>query len=283
MRIRRRFSSISSDKAVASTCTEREEEERWRGEEFLLPLAAAVVEVGGGGGGGGGEGGDDGIGGIHTRRPHSWRNVLFQCNTPDEAVQVRGGGDKPNYGWNGIIRGNPEDNLGLLPSEGSSVEQEITQLELPRSGGSEKCLMWEKKKSTITKNTSKLECITKCHVIRHINASAKEERKTKCKARGDDDNEERYMHTGSQCRRRNGRGWRCSQRTLVGYHLCEHHLGKGRLKSINSTIIKGGGSGISVSVNNKGTKFKELHLIHATAAVFQNVEPEKHTQFKTEA
>eukprot|EP01018_Ginkgo_biloba_P005880 Gb_11843 [translate_table: standard] len=40
---------------------------------------------------------------------------------------------------------------------------------------------------------------------------------------------------GSQCRRMNGRGWRCSQRTLVGYALCEHHLGKGRLKSINTT------------------------------------------------
>ncbi|KAF7086043.1 hypothetical protein CFC21_089399 [Triticum aestivum] len=33
---------------------------------------------------------------------------------------------------------------------------------------------------------------------------------------------------GSRCSRVNGLGWRCSQPTLVGYSLCEHHLGKGR-------------------------------------------------------
>ncbi|GFP91654.1 hypothetical protein PHJA_001309400 [Phtheirospermum japonicum] len=36
---------------------------------------------------------------------------------------------------------------------------------------------------------------------------------------------------GSRCSRINGRGWRCHQPTLVGYSLCEHHLGKGRLRS----------------------------------------------------
>lgn len=39
---------------------------------------------------------------------------------------------------------------------------------------------------------------------------------------------------GSRCSRVNGRGWRCCQQTLVGYSLCEHHLGKGRLRSMNS-------------------------------------------------
>ncbi|XP_050382395.1 uncharacterized protein LOC126799274 [Argentina anserina] len=39
---------------------------------------------------------------------------------------------------------------------------------------------------------------------------------------------------GSRCSRVNGRGWRCCQQTLVGYSLCEHHLGKGRLRSLNS-------------------------------------------------
>ncbi|KAK3128660.1 hypothetical protein QOZ80_6BG0464860 [Eleusine coracana subsp. coracana] len=38
---------------------------------------------------------------------------------------------------------------------------------------------------------------------------------------------------GSRCSRVNGRGWRCSQPTLVGYSLCEHHLGKGRARSSN--------------------------------------------------
>ncbi|XP_074566321.1 uncharacterized protein LOC141822920 [Curcuma longa] len=43
---------------------------------------------------------------------------------------------------------------------------------------------------------------------------------------------------GSRCSRVNGRGWRCCQQTLVGYSLCEHHLGKGRLRSM-STSAKG--------------------------------------------
>lgn len=63
-------------------------------------------------------------------------------------------------------------------------------------------------------------------------------------------------HLGSQCRRRNGRGWRCSQRTLVGYSLCEHHLGKGRLKSINTDNGK-----VFMNNNKKGSKFKELRLL----------------------
>lgn len=42
---------------------------------------------------------------------------------------------------------------------------------------------------------------------------------------------------GSRCSRVNGRGWRCWQQTLVGYSLCDHHLGKGRLRSI--TTVRG--------------------------------------------
>ncbi|XP_074589899.1 uncharacterized protein LOC141845790 [Curcuma longa] len=38
---------------------------------------------------------------------------------------------------------------------------------------------------------------------------------------------------GSRCSRVNGRGWRCGQQTLVGYSLCEHHLGKGRLRNMS--------------------------------------------------
>lgn len=43
---------------------------------------------------------------------------------------------------------------------------------------------------------------------------------------------------GSRCSRVNGRGWRCCQQTLVGYSLCEHHLGKGRLRSMTSVRSK---------------------------------------------
>lgn len=41
---------------------------------------------------------------------------------------------------------------------------------------------------------------------------------------------------GSRCSRVNGRGWQCSRQTLVGYSLCEHHLGKARAKSIGNMI-----------------------------------------------
>uniref|UniRef100_A0ACD5YU34 Uncharacterized protein n=1 Tax=Avena sativa TaxID=4498 RepID=A0ACD5YU34_AVESA len=49
------------------------------------------------------------------------------------------------------------------------------------------------------------------------------------------------MLEGSRCSRVNGRGWRCSQPTLVGYSLCEHHLGKGRLQSHSASANGGGG------------------------------------------
>lgn len=47
---------------------------------------------------------------------------------------------------------------------------------------------------------------------------------------------------GSRCSRKNGRGWRCSQPTLVGYALCQYHLGKGRMRS-GSAATGGRGPG----------------------------------------
>ncbi|XP_010917268.1 uncharacterized protein [Elaeis guineensis] len=55
---------------------------------------------------------------------------------------------------------------------------------------------------------------------------------------------------GSRCSRVNGRGWRCSQQTLVGYSLCEHHLGKGRLRSMSS--VRGQGSGNKPKKSTEG-------------------------------
>ncbi|GMH18732.1 hypothetical protein Nepgr_020573 [Nepenthes gracilis] len=46
----------------------------------------------------------------------------------------------------------------------------------------------------------------------------------------------RTIVEGSRCSRVNGRGWRCFQPTLVGYSLCEHHLGKGRFRSMTATF-----------------------------------------------
>ncbi|KAJ4835724.1 hypothetical protein Tsubulata_049733 [Turnera subulata] len=63
---------------------------------------------------------------------------------------------------------------------------------------------------------------------------------------------------GSRCSRVNGRGWRCCQQTLVGYSLCEHHLGKGRLRSMNSVRSR--------SSTTKNT----------TTAPPKNIKPESH-------
>ncbi|XP_031102478.1 uncharacterized protein LOC116006300 [Ipomoea triloba] len=54
---------------------------------------------------------------------------------------------------------------------------------------------------------------------------------------------------GSRCSRVNGRGWRCCQQTLVGYSLCEHHLGKGRLRSVNA--VKNRQMGVSTNAKTK--------------------------------
>ncbi|XP_044507862.1 uncharacterized protein LOC123227221 [Mangifera indica] len=54
---------------------------------------------------------------------------------------------------------------------------------------------------------------------------------------------------GSRCSRVNGRGWRCCQQTLVGYSLCEHHLGKGRLRSMTSVRSRSLGN----TKNNENT------------------------------
>ncbi|KAF2289492.1 hypothetical protein GH714_036631 [Hevea brasiliensis] len=60
---------------------------------------------------------------------------------------------------------------------------------------------------------------------------------------------------GSQCSRVNGRGWRCCQQTLVGYSLCEHHLGKGRLRSMTSVRSRTMGS---ATASNKAISSQPL-------------------------
>ncbi|CAL9761962.1 unnamed protein product [Musa acuminata subsp. burmannicoides] len=74
---------------------------------------------------------------------------------------------------------------------------------------------------------------------------------------------------GSRCSRVNGRGWRCCQKTLVGYSLCEHHLGKGRLRSMRSVrgqlgIRKpqwstGGGNSVAPSTSAQKQPEEEEH------------------------
>ncbi|CAH8390202.1 unnamed protein product [Eruca vesicaria subsp. sativa] len=65
------------------------------------------------------------------------------------------------------------------------------------------------------------------------------------------------LEEGSRCSRVNGRGWRCCQQTLYGYSLCEHHLGKGRVRSMNKSAGRRGGrekKAVVVEVKSKRVK-----------------------------
>ncbi|KAF3581496.1 hypothetical protein DY000_02035828 [Brassica cretica] len=69
------------------------------------------------------------------------------------------------------------------------------------------------------------------------------------------------LEEGSRCSRVNGRGWRCCQQTLYGYSLCEHHLGKGRVRSTSkSSGGRGGGQKKSVLAVEVKKKKRVLKL-----------------------
>lgn len=73
---------------------------------------------------------------------------------------------------------------------------------------------------------------------------------------------------GSRCSRVNGRGWRCCQQTLVGYSLCEHHLGKGRLRSMASVRSR------SLAGNNTAPKMDhESEPLSAPSSSLQENKP----------
>lgn len=99
--------------------------------------------------------------------------------------------------------------------------------------------MMERDKKMKTKMKMKMISSNKC-AQQIINEELGEEKETK--ARGLDNSGAKKLirarggalMEGSRCSRVNGRGWRCCQQTLVGYSLCEHHLGKGRLRSMTS-------------------------------------------------
>lgn len=73
---------------------------------------------------------------------------------------------------------------------------------------------------------------------------------SKKKGRGNGSCSDAVALEGSRCSRVNGRGWRCSQQTLVGYALCEHHLGKGRLRNISS--VRSRSPAVTTQKNNVG-------------------------------
>jgi len=72
------------------------------------------------------------------------------------------------------------------------------------------------------------------------------------------------LMAGSRCSRKNGRGWRCSQTTLMGYALCQYHLGKGRMKS-GSAATGGRGPG-QLGRTEHAKKTSAADVAPATAA-----------------
>ncbi|OEL15467.1 hypothetical protein BAE44_0023515 [Dichanthelium oligosanthes] len=54
----------------------------------------------------------------------------------------------------------------------------------------------------------------------------------------------------SRCSRKNGRGWRCSQPTLVGYAVCQYHVGKARMWSAAAAAARRSGAGQLGSTEN---------------------------------
>ncbi|KAH9323561.1 hypothetical protein KI387_018200, partial [Taxus chinensis] len=212
MRIRKRSIAAlaSSSSGTATACTGQAEAAAME-KEFLFPLVAAVIDV---------QAraefcGRDAtfistppheIADISPRPVHKWRNTLVRCNAESEAI---GGADKSTSRLSGIIRPNPDDKSELLNREAFTKEGMSRSMnELGESGRAEKCLAG----SIVKKQRSKLH-------ISHVNAMNIKYRKESMqrdlpkkieKANKKDSN----VHAGSQCRRRNGRGWRCSERTL---------------------------------------------------------------------
>ncbi|XP_015581804.1 uncharacterized protein LOC8267082 isoform X1 [Ricinus communis] len=79
---------------------------------------------------------------------------------------------------------------------------------------------------------------------------------------------------GSRCSRVNGRGWRCCQQTLVGYSLCEHHLGKGRLRSMTNVRNR---SMASATAAPKKAAMPSQPLSSTTFSSSDDKDSQKHT------
>ncbi|XP_073287337.1 uncharacterized protein [Primulina huaijiensis] len=125
-------------------------------------------------------------------------------------------------------------NTFMRPSSSSAAEKGDTKVLVPlkkRRGSFERSPKEETETIARMKSKTNKKCdlSTQTHqyVAHNINhcSTAASAKKSK---RGN------VIVEGSRCSRVNGRGWRCCQPTLVGYALCEHHLGKGRVRSMSS-------------------------------------------------
>ncbi|KAG8646856.1 uncharacterized protein LOC110622723 isoform X3 [Manihot esculenta] len=107
----------------------------------------------------------------------------------------------------------------------------------------------KEEETTVMKDKKMKTKMNKKCLQRNANTEAadKEDKETKEGINGKKRIRGGALMEGSRCSRVNGRGWRCCQQTLVGYSLCEHHLGKGRLRSMTSVRSRAMASSSSTS------------------------------------
>lgn len=165
---------------------------------------------------------------------HKKQEILVE----DGRGQVKEGGQKGNDTRNGSILSAQTSTEVFSPSRPSSQKQDW------RWNDGDKAFALKKRRGNFATNSNdnakkkmKTNTKKKCYDSnewdeeedhREEEVVMVRETKQKKKVRGG------ALMEGSRCSRVNGRGWRCCQQTLVGYSLCEHHLGKGRLRSMTS-------------------------------------------------
>ena len=128
-----------------------------------------------------------------------------------------------------------------------------------RRGNDDDTIMAEKDSKKVMINTNKMKTKMNKKFVQQQNEQEEKESKDSASTTVDNNNLSSAkkrgrggaLMEGSRCSRVNGRGWRCCQQTLVGYSLCEHHLGKGRLRSMTSVRSR------SLACSNNATKKQE--------------------------
>ncbi|TKY62529.1 hypothetical protein E2542_SST12387 [Spatholobus suberectus] len=185
-----------------------------------------------------------GIGESGAHRQHNKQDPLDEGVRREESGEDSG--EKGNHTRKGRTLGSETQAEVLPPLSPSPTTQD------GRWHEGEKAIPLKKRRGNFEENNNayaathskkmkakmKTKMNKKCSTTRNEDSTEEEEEKveetklgvnvSKKRARGS------ALMEGSRCSRVNGRGWRCCQQTLVGYSLCEHHLGKGRLRSMTS-------------------------------------------------
>ncbi|XP_043692639.1 uncharacterized protein LOC122643068 isoform X2 [Telopea speciosissima] len=196
--------------------------------------------------------GDKGLQGDEKTKGKRWR-VLFNNSMNGSSLNTKANDE---IGANGLLSSSfnqvgrwceGEKAFPLKKRRGSFDRKAIEETTMADKG---------KKMRTILKTKTNKRCV---HPENNDDnkdeeeEEGKEETLTNSGGRSNDNVKKRgsrgVVMEGSRCSRVNGRGWRCCQPTLVGYSLCEHHLGKGRLRSMNT--VRTNASSIIAGLNKR--------------------------------